>query len=272
MSALFNGRPERGAWTTSRGLHYGDGVFRTMLALDGKIVDERRQFETLVSDAVRMDLAAAAARACRADARTLASREDRAAIKCLLWREGAQRGYRPTTSSASRLVISGPLPSRPARNWSRGIAAIRSDVTLHDQPLLAGIKHLGRQAEILASKNWPRGVDEAILCDASRRPIGGTRSNLFWIRQGRLYTPQLTACGVAGVMRQKVLETAQALGMRWQIGPWTWSDLEMSDEAFITNSLIGIWPLRRCGGLAWSAPGAHTRELMRSIQHPLVPA
>jgi 4-amino-4-deoxychorismate lyase len=70
-------------------------------------------------------------------------------------------------------------------------------------------------------------------------------------------------------MREKVLEQAQALGIRWRIGAWRWNHFENSEEAFVTNSLIGIWPLRRCDRKRWRAPGEVTRALTASLAHPL---
>jgi 4-amino-4-deoxychorismate lyase len=270
-AALFNGKPEAGAWIRARGLHYGDGVFRTALVFDGNVVDLDRQLAKLASDARQLHLSAGVA-ACRRDATKLARGQRRAVIKWLLWRGAKARGYRPASATTERLVMIDALPARTPASWTRGVAAFRSPVVISEQPLLAGIKHLNRAEQVLASIDWPRGAMEAILCDRAGRPIGGTRSNLFWIRRGRLYTPQLSACGVAGVMREKVLEVAQSLGIDWRIDTLSWREFATSDEAFLTNSLIGIWPLRSCDRHEWRAPGAFTREIMRHLSHPLVPA
>jgi 4-amino-4-deoxychorismate lyase len=272
VHCLFNGRSEPGAWVASRGLHYADGVFRTVLVVDGRIVDVDRQVAKLAADAAALDLEQRAVRAALRDARKLATACDRGVIKMMLWRKSEGRGYRPTTREAECLVLRHVLPALKRSSWTRGIVALRSDVILSAQPRLAGVKHLGRIEQVLASARWGTGVDESIQCDAGGHPISGTRSNLFWITDGALYTPELSVCGVAGAMRQKVLEAAQALGVRWRIGAWRWRDLEHSDEAFVTNSLIGIWPLRRCARTRWSAPGELTRRLMQTIDHPLTPA
>lgn len=269
MIGRYNGRTERGDWIWSRGLHYGDGVFRTALIFDSKIVDLERQASKLLADAQAIGLAASAARSCVDDARRIAAGCDRGVVKLMLWRTAEGRGYRATTGAAERLVLRSALPALRSAAWTRGVAAIRSPVVLGAQPRLAGIKHLSRLEQVLASDGWPRGVDEAIQCDASGRPISGTRTNLFWIRRDVLYTPQIGHCGVAGVMREKVLELAQTLGIRWRIGAADWRHFADSEEAFVTNSLIGIWPLRRCDALRWAAPGRITRALMRALAHPL---
>jgi len=268
MKALLDGRAEEGEWITSRALHYGDGVFRTALVVDGRVIDLDRQIAKLAADARWLGLDARGADLCARDAKRLARRTDRAVIKMLLWRKGGRRGYRPDSSATARLVTSSELPAAPRKNWLRGVRAFRSPMILGSQPRLAGIKHLNRLEQVLASDGWPRGVDEAILCDAGGRPIGGTKSNLFWIARGRLYTPLLDACGVAGVMRQKVLEVAQRLGVPWRIGAFAWRDFIAADEAFLTNSLIGIWPVRQCETQRWHAPGRLTRRLSEALAHP----
>ena len=265
---LFNGRPESAAWTAGRGLHYGDGVFRTCLIYRRQVIDITKQQNKLFDDASALNLSLRVARACMRDARSLAARHESGVLKILLWRGGEQRGYRPSSAAADRLLIRYTLPKWNKANWIAGVRAIRSPVTLAAQPRLAGIKHLSRLEQVLASAGWARGVSEAIQCDEDGHPICGTRANLFWISRGALYTPALKNCGVAGVMRDKVLELAETLRIKRRIGRWSWSSFENADEAFITNSLIGIWPLRAVGNRRWPAPGPVTHTLMIALKHP----
>ena len=208
--------------------------------------------------------------ACCEEASSLAAGCKRGVLKILLWRGAQPRGYRPRTTKVERLLIRDELPALPPSAWSQGVRVMRSPVLLSQQPRLAGIKHLNRLEQVLASQDWPRGVAEAIQCDASGSPIGGTRCNLFWVSRGALYTPELSLCGVAGMMRQKVLEMAQALRIDWKIGRWSWRDFELSDEAFLTNSLIGIWPLRAIDRRRWRVPGPVTSRLITALAHPLI--
>ncbi len=71
-------------------------------------------------------------------------------------------------------------------------------------------------------------------------------TNLFLVRDhGTVVTPDLSQSGVAGVMRAQILETAAALGMNCIIQTVTTEMVESAQELFLTNSLIGIWPIRR---------------------------
>ena len=82
------------------------------------------------------------------------------------------------------------------------------------QPALAGIKHLNRLENVLARAEWSDpDIAEGLLCDANDNVIGGTMSNLFIARAGLLITPELSRCGVAGMMRDLVMELAHTHGI-----------------------------------------------------------
>ena len=72
-------------------------------------------------------------------------------------------------------------------------------------------------------------------------------SNLFIVSDGVLLTPDLSHCGVAGVMRTIILEQAQRQRLEWRIAQLGQQDLLRADEVFLANSLIGIWPVIAIG-------------------------
>lgn len=114
------------------------------------------------------------------------------------------------------------------------------------QPLLAGMKHLNRLEQVLARAEWQDDYAEGLMCDTNGQVIEGTRTNLFLVRSdGTLVTPDLSQSGVAGVMRAQVLESAAAMGLPCLVQAVTTDMIESALELFLTNSLIGIWPVRR---------------------------
>ncbi|TAM09603.1 MAG: aminodeoxychorismate lyase [Nevskiaceae bacterium] len=253
----------------SRALNYGDGVFRTLLCWQGKVLDFSRHVAVLQRDCETLHLvcppqrrlAQAVATAVAGDAATFV-------VKLTVIRRESGRGYRGGT--ASRLLVQrSPAPAYPAAWWTRGIIVATSPVQLAEQPLLAGAKHLNRLEQVLASRNWPRGAGEVIICDRQGRPACGTRTNLFWVdSHGALHTPMLALCGVRGMMRDRVLDCAQRGGVPIAVADAVWPALMQSAEAFVTNSLIGIWPLRRLAERRWAAPGPVTRKLAAALGHP----
>jgi 4-amino-4-deoxychorismate lyase len=89
-------------------------------------------------------------------------------------------------------------------------------------------------------------------------------SNIFIVHKQQLLTPDLTRCGVAGVMRAELLARAQASGLSVQIMDITLQDLQQADEVFTSNSLYGIWPVRSYAQQSWSV-GPVTRKLQQLI-------
>lgn len=263
----LNGRRQQSPLAFARGLHYGDGVFRTILKINNNIKYLEEQLNKLHEDCARLQLAPEMPRLRRQLLGAGRGRAD-AVLKLLAMRASQGRGYAPTTDRVDVLAFRWPLPRFPAECWTEGVNAITSEVQLGSQPQLAGIKHLNRLEQVIASRDWPDGVRESILTDGASRPICGTRSNLFWVHAGRLCTPDLSRCGVSGVMRQQILERAAGEGIECRIDGFSQDHLRTAEEAFICNSLIGIWPLRQLDHADWPAPGPLTRTLMQWLNHP----
>jgi 4-amino-4-deoxychorismate lyase len=76
--------------------------------------------------------------------------------------------------------------------------------------------------------------------------ICGTMSNLFIVDRGRLRTPELTGCGVNGIMRRLILATAEQQNIDFEICRLTPEMAMGASEMFLCNSQVGIWPVARC--------------------------
>src|SRR5690606_13094822 len=93
----------------------------------------------------------------------------------------------------------------------------------------------------LGAGEWPDGdFTEGLMLDTDAYVTEGTRSNLFFVRGGRLHTPDLSRCGIDGIMRQVLL---QRYGNDAETGFYTLADLHLADEVFFSNSVIGVWPV-----------------------------
>jgi 4-amino-4-deoxychorismate lyase len=124
----------------------------------------------------------------------------------------------------------------------------------------------------LASYPWAGGA-EGLFLDSRGYVAEGIVSNLFFVREGVVYTPSLDTGILPGVTRRWVAETVHRLGGRLVEGLFTWDQLLLAEEAFLTNSIQEILPVSRffdgdgnCflpnGGL----PGEWTRRLQRLYQ------
>lgn len=266
-SCWLDGKPSFSSLNWHRGLHYGDGVFRTMLKINDAIVDVNCQLVKLEEDCDALGIQFDRARVERCLFQAAAGVQA-AVLKLVIARAPGGRGYQSFETDSEILALRTRLPDYPASLWSRGVVASFSQVRLAGQPALAGVKHLNRLEQVLASRSWPTGIQERILCDMEDRPISGTRTNLFWTLGNRLITPSLSMCGVAGVMRKKLLALAEEAGIEAVIGDQSLSTLMAADEVLLCNSLIGIWPIRKLESRIWPTPGHITRRLASILAHP----
>ncbi len=263
---LVNGVQIDAVSVRDRGLMYGDGVFRTFPLRDGKPVLWRRQYAKLAHDCRALQIDCPPAAEFERDLAMIAAAEPHCVVKIIVTRGASTRGYAiPAAATGTRIVSHGPLPQYPDNFVAQGVRVHLCRLRLAQQPALAGIKHLNRLENVLARAEWQDpAIAEGLLCDASDAVIGGTMSNLFLLRNGRLSTPDVTRCGVAGVMRDLVSELALSHGIALETAALGIDDLLAADEVFLVNSVIGLWPVAALNRKTWRV-GALSAQLQRWI-------
>ena len=254
MVILIDGQPGTQLPVDDRGFAYGDGVFRTLSLRGGITPLLERHYAKLAGDCRALGIRPPAEADLRADLAQIADRHPDCAVRITVTRGSGGRGYAmPEAAQPRRIVSASSLPDYPAQ-WSRdGVTVRYCSTILASQPLLAGIKHLNRLENVLARAEWndPQ-IAEGLLGDSAGHLIEGTRCNLFIIEQGTLVTPDLSACGVAGVIRQAMIEPGASHGFSVRIDHIDRARLENADGMLLVNSLIGVWPVARLGERQWT--------------------
>lgn len=245
MRVLIDGVPGQGLDPLDRGLHYGDGLFETVTWRGGSPRLGEFHLERLARGCDRLGLPRPAERSLLAEM-TEAAGAEAATVKVIVTRGSGPRGYRPPPAPGLRRIVFGFEPvAAPAGPWHARLCGMR----LGRNPALAGLKHLNRLEQVLARAEWSDpGVHEGLMLDDLGRVVCGTQSNLFVAAAGRLLTPRVDECGVAGVMRRAVLAWARACGLDTVEAHLTVDDLRGADEVFVTSALIGARPLASIDG------------------------
>ncbi len=139
-----------------------------------------------------------------------------------LGEEGLQKGIRVKTSSYARHHIN--------------VSMVRSKTAGH------------YVNSILANLEATRdGYDEALLLDTNGFVAEGAGENLFIVRDGRLYEPEMVS-GLIGITRRSVIELAGDLGYTVSAMPMTRDDVYLADEAFFTGTAAEVTPIRELDG------------------------
>jgi 4-amino-4-deoxychorismate lyase len=250
-----------------RGLHFGDGLFETIACRGGRPRFAGLHLQRLTLGCERLGIALPPPTELRAEIELLAADREASLVKVIVTRGPATgRGYgargdeRPT-----RISLRYGWPPEDPRLQDEGVAVQLSEFRLGENAELAGLKHLSRLDLVLARRGLEAaGVDELLLFSSSGRLVSGSMTNVFLVEGGRLRTPRIDLCGVAGVMRRVVLRAAERAGLAVEEAALGREDLERAQEVFLTNARVGIWPVRRVHTRTLS-PGPLTRRVQQLI-------
>jgi 4-amino-4-deoxychorismate lyase len=264
--SLINGEPGECIAPSDRGLHYGDGLFETLAVRDGACEFWDRHMQRLLRGCERLRIPAPSLPLLQSEAAALVHAADRAVLKIVITRGSGGRGYQgPQPAQPTRILHLTPAPEHPASHARDGVAVRICAQRLGRNTALAGLKHLNRLEQVLARLEWDAPeIAEGLMLDTDERVIEGTFTNLFIVDGGRLSTPSLHHCGVAGIMRAVVLDIAKQSGMPCAEHAIGLAELNRADEMFLTNSLIGIWPVGVLEGRRLPV-GEGTRRLQAAL-------
>ncbi|MEE4570590.1 aminotransferase class IV [Paenibacillus polymyxa] len=162
----------------------------------------------------------------------------------------------PGQSSALQLL-------RTPRNTPEGEVRLKS---LHYMNNVLAKRELQQYAEAVRYKA------EGIMLTANGFLAEGIVSNLFFVRNNTLYTPDLSTGILPGITREFILELADLRGIPWEQGLYHWYELKQADEIFMTNSIQEIRPvdlLLEPGEVAshLSVPLAQTESITALLLH-----
>lgn len=87
------------------------------------------------------------------------------------------------------------------------------------------------------------GYDEALLLDAEGYVMEGSGENIFIVRDGVLYTPDLTSA-LDGITRRTVIRLAEEAGLKVIEKRITRDEVYIADEAFFTGTAAEVTPIR----------------------------
>ena len=166
-------------------------------------------------------------------------------------------------------IIAQPYQPFPLKKYKKGFHAVLSDLRCDEQSRLADIKSIQYQPFYSAYKKIQnKKYDEAILLNRKGEIVEGSRSNIFFIKNKVLFTPDLKSGCLDGITRRVVIDLARRFGLPVQTGGFKPADLSSAEESFLTNSLWEIMPLttfdhRRIGN---GKPGKITWKLMEMMK------
>ena len=239
---LINGIPSGYVSVTDRGLHYGDGVFETIACAGNRPVFIRQHLKRMETGARKLKIPFPGRQLLLDDINCLISgNKGSGVIKLILTRGGGKRGYRYEAKQVpTRVCMFSAWPDSVALWRKHGMTARFCDTQVSLNPRLAGIKSLNRLDSVLASSELGTAFDEGFLSDIEGNVIEGTMSNVFAVLDDALVTPDLSRCGVNGIIREQIIDIALKNNIKLVTRSITRDELLDSREIFVCNSVIGV--------------------------------
>ncbi len=240
---IINGVKSGQLSSLDRGLSYGDGVFETIAVKKGEIHYWDDHLERLKQGCDVLKLEGLDVDLLKNEVEQLVNSESKCVIKIIITRGIGERGYKPTQNPLTRIVQKYSWPEFSSSYTQNGVKVTQCNFCLSRQSRLSGIKHLNRLEQVLARSEWNDEYQEGLVCDDQNNIIEATSSNVFFEQDKRLVTPELMQCGVAGVMRKKIIEYCQFNNIQIEVREVKQAEITEFQGMCLCNSIIGIWPV-----------------------------
>jgi 4-amino-4-deoxychorismate lyase len=259
---LINGTESARISADDRGLLYGDGLFETMAAIDGRVQHLDLHLARLEEGCRRLRMPVPSSGLIAEECSRVLEGIGQATVKLMVTRGAGPRGYRPPAEPSITRIVNALAP-RPRGDKLPPLTVRLCQTRLGQNPLLAGLKHLNRLEQVMACAEWDDPeIGEGLMLSMDGRLVCATAANVFLVLGGRLVTPEIRDCGVSGVMRQVVLAAARDLGIPTAVEDVRPESLDVAEEVFVTNAVIGIRPVGELMGVRKWSVGEVTRALM----------
>lgn len=221
----------------SEAFNFGFSLFETILVRDGRLIIFDRHIERLNRSLELLGIKH------RFDSANLKADAEKV-IEINNFKNGALKILASKAGEEIRTVITLRDADYSDELYQRGYKLKFSKVRRNQDSILHRIKSANFLENILEkNRAADEGYDDALFLNVDSYLAETSVSNLFFVKDGKLYTPS-DDCGLLkGTVRDLILEIAESEQIETEEGKYRVNDLENADEVFVTNSLMGVMPV-----------------------------
>ena len=252
-----------------RGFLYGDGVFETMRAYQGRVFRLEGHLERLAASAAALSIRLPRTASQTGDDIQRVLERNRltdAVVRLTVSRGRGRRGPGIAGADSPTYVLAteplpDTLPEKQGRGLRLGLSGIRRTPP---EALPAGAKHANCLNAILALEEvTASGADEAVMLDTNLRVTECATANIFFVLKSCVHTPPVSVGILNGITRALVLDLARDAGLATNESAFGMDALLDAEEVFVTNSVMGLCPVRTIDARTYAVTGPVTRRLVR---------
>ena len=232
----------------SLAFNYGIGVFETMRLIDGKIEYFDEHLGRLISSLKTIRIY------------KITPDEIKEKMDAYLVENSMMNGIIKILVNDAGIFISHRENSYKHEDYSNGFKVKISDVQILPKSVYT-IKSSNYMINYLEStKAKEEGYDEVLFFNTDKILAEGSKSNIFLICENQIITPSIESGCLKGIIRKKILAEKSYEIVEKDIDL---SDLEKADAVFLTNSIMGVMPVRQIDGKTYcSAEHDWIKELI----------
>jgi len=250
------------------GFLLGDGLFESLRAFGGTPYLLDRHLDRLQKSAAALgfpDLPPSPILAAEVQDTLRRSGLEEAYLRVTISRGRGGIGLASGGGSPTRVIAALPLPPRLEPGHGAAVVSIPCPAERHEP----GLKSTSWQFSVMARRRVEESsADEGLYVSPAGDLLEGISSNLFLVEEGALWTPPSSQC-LSGVTRGRIIELASDLGIACREAPLSRDRLLAADEAFVTNAVRGIRPVRSLDGEPLAGPGKVCAALTRLYEEDL---
>lgn len=244
---LINGIVSQTINASDRGLAYGDGLFSTIKIEFGQVVDWSLHLQRLQEGANRLffpELDWALLQKEVFETAQTVEQYPHHVLKLILTRGSGGRGYSAQgCDNILRIISLSEFPEHYFKWQQTGIAIAQCQSQIGRNQQLAGLKSLARLEQVFIKQELLRlDAVEGLVCDELGHVIEACSANVFIYLAGQWVTPKLDFCGVAGVMRARIMQHKNINVIEKNI---TLAEVKQATCICLTNALMGIVAVRQ---------------------------
>jgi 4-amino-4-deoxychorismate lyase len=235
-----------------RAFQYGDGIFRTFVVENKKVLHWKHHYKKIVEDCLALKITPPKEKDLLTDINTLFKSKKKSVGKFIISRGNSERGYKFSEDIVhNRFLIKTKMPIYPKEYFNLGVNLCVCKQKLNPS-ILSGVKHLNRLENIMARQEWKGDhYADGILLDQNGYVIECISSNIFMRIGNTIYTPKICQVGIKGVTRGLIIKISMKLGFKIKETTFKLNKLLESDEVFITNSLFGVLQVKEIKNKLW---------------------
>lgn len=243
---LVNGIQQNHIDIENRGLAYGDGLFTTAKIYNGKIQYLAAHLERLIFGCKKLGIIPPFLDELKKQLTSAAKNYSLAVLKVIIVANSGGRGYaRAENNSYDLIIMIHDYPMHYNELYHTGITLGISKQQIGVNPMLGGLKHLNRLEQVLLRQELStKNEDDILVTNIYDEVIEAVSANMFFFLNGKLYTPDVSQCGVNGIMRQTILQHYPETIVK----PVSLNEIAKAEAMFICNCVMGIMPIANFNG------------------------